>query len=1004
MTECGRSILICNGKLFYVWNLGKDLEIYLILEYEVMNMQRLQDTILYNVLIQRESNDAKYYASFLLPLEKDMDVLLQYIKRLFPEFPDHGLQHSLRIIEYVGNLISEKQINEMSSLEIVVFIFASLFHDSGMVLYNSKETEDIREKHHYFAEQIITLYFDENLNQLSEKERIKDAISFVCYAHGISLEELCADERFLRIDNIYYEKVRYGLLAFLLRIGDLMDLEGERVNNFRMHIFSKEFSKTAFDHNKRHQNVKLYYYDSNMITIEVEAENIQQYKIWYDWFDYLQKDILTANTYLKQDGYYFPYPKTKIRKTDGAEFDVQELRFEIDEKGGIWEIISKSIYTNELDFVRELVQNSIDAILKKIFLNPAFNLDIVSPRSWGVSTVSDPVLVCYSENQKKLYVIDHGIGMDEQDLKNFLFKVSSTGSVHCAERKFEFPGIAKYGIGFVSCLINADNIEVYTSKQKDPKIHQVTLEANLNVAFIQNSSNVIDFTGTVVVLQLKRVFLVKTIENYLRNTFCYPSIDIKFVDLDRIKGVAEQFSDKEKYISALERPYMLYDYVLNLKSRADYIANPVNDKRKRLLEFEMKFEYLENFFKTEYVCILDSQKRKEYNIKVDNLKKEIPSEKLKDAFPDVKLDFTGTVSEDEEEKLYYILKDAFDEYRREMVIERGKFDTILDKYEIKIDTINLKQINMGGDWQYFVVFFDSDFEIYKLKCSKEPIDISRGTGIILFKHRGCDYQNGIEYAAINGFLFQNGQTHNRLVRLKKYSESYYPKDTPDSFVIGLEEKYDIREQIEEYLEYYGDRDDEFTAYIEETGGRFETEYDEIYINDNQFVRINNEDVFKTISPLINLNDKVEEHIYLYHDIASRDVNEPEDIMEVNLLELRDSIHTKQNSYYQDGIAIPSNLNPLFPIGFFKIVCNCTADARMKLNVTRHEPSAIRTDVEEWVNNTGKKIQKMIYNSLQKMLIEEKLEIEFENLFNQNNDADYFEQICFNSLKDELRHL
>lgn len=42
-----------------------------------------------------------------------MAAFLQYIKNMFPEYPDHGLEHSLRILNYVSEILSENEIKNV---------------------------------------------------------------------------------------------------------------------------------------------------------------------------------------------------------------------------------------------------------------------------------------------------------------------------------------------------------------------------------------------------------------------------------------------------------------------------------------------------------------------------------------------------------------------------------------------------------------------------------------------------------------------------------------------------------------------------------------------------------------------------------------------------------------------------------------------------------------------------------------------------------------------------
>ena len=112
-----------------------------------MNTLSLEQIRIYNELIERNTKNATEYAGLLIPIVKDMDAFLGYIKNLFPEYPDHGLQHSLRILNYISEILTDAEIKSMTDSEIFAFIMGALFHDAGMALYNHENYDGIREEH-----------------------------------------------------------------------------------------------------------------------------------------------------------------------------------------------------------------------------------------------------------------------------------------------------------------------------------------------------------------------------------------------------------------------------------------------------------------------------------------------------------------------------------------------------------------------------------------------------------------------------------------------------------------------------------------------------------------------------------------------------------------------------------------------------------------------------------------------------------------------------------------
>ena len=278
----------------------------------------LRDIVLYKDLISRTDEKSQYYSSYIIQIDKNFAPILEYIKKEYPNYPDHGINHSYRIMERISLILNKKFRRELSSLEIVILFFAAFFHDSGMCLFESDNVndEELRSKHHLASKKVIDMFFDYGIGSLREKERIKNAVTFVCEAHGLLLEDLVRDDRFNTVDRIDTLIVRYNLLAFLLRIGDLMDLESERANNFRMMMYNSEFKKNplSYDHNLRHQRVKNWDYDVDRFIMKVTADNECQYNIWSDWLGYLKSDIEKFNALFARKGLYLPIPETEIKK------------------------------------------------------------------------------------------------------------------------------------------------------------------------------------------------------------------------------------------------------------------------------------------------------------------------------------------------------------------------------------------------------------------------------------------------------------------------------------------------------------------------------------------------------------------------------------------------------------------------------------------------------------------------------------------------------------------
>ena len=96
----------------------------------------VRDTHLYTWLYQKNSaflrqvDEAIQYAENMLPL----------ISKVFTDYTEHGIKHSINVMEYMFSLITD--IDALSELEVVLLIYSALFHDIGMVT-NDNEINDI---------------------------------------------------------------------------------------------------------------------------------------------------------------------------------------------------------------------------------------------------------------------------------------------------------------------------------------------------------------------------------------------------------------------------------------------------------------------------------------------------------------------------------------------------------------------------------------------------------------------------------------------------------------------------------------------------------------------------------------------------------------------------------------------------------------------------------------------------------------------------------------------
>jgi len=503
----------------------------------------LGELALFRELCKRKDPTSLTLAGMLHPVAESAAQLLEFVRLSCPEFTDHSVRHSLRILDAIARILSPACFKKLTSAEIFALVVAALFHDVGMVAHDGATPVAARSDHHVRSGQILATFAATKLDPIAEhRDRLVEILRFVIEAHGLTWREMAARPHFTRASTVLGQDVRPVILAILLRVGDLLDMDANRTSESMRRCFAGLFNDpTSKEHHDRHANLK----DLHLSTAEIRAQaitaNATQHRLWAQWFEYLRSDILAANTYVFVDqlgDFRLPAPTLSVEPAADARYDVWPLRFEIDDSGRIWDVISRSIYTGKHDYVRELIQNAIDADLSVAYRDRSVSIQKPSPRTWGHD--QHRVLVLFSARKKALYIVDHGIGMTRDTLERFLFRVAESGyrPTTTDGRSFPFPAIAKFGVGFVSVLTRASRVSIITQADGDEG-RLVQISNGSREAYVEKHTR--PERGTCIALELKDVESLSNLEDFVTGTFWYPSVPLLLCDLDLLAAQLEGY-------------------------------------------------------------------------------------------------------------------------------------------------------------------------------------------------------------------------------------------------------------------------------------------------------------------------------------------------------------------------------------------------------------------------------------------------------------------------------
>lgn len=487
---------------------------------------QLKETKLYQWLQSRDSMGK--YTKAVDSIYEYAKHILPYIKNVYSTYTEHGIQHSLDVINIMYELVDK--IEGISELEVIVMIYVAFLHDTGMIVtINEKDKirkmdgapesriklskliekygnediafqEMIRPIHGIRAQKYI-YEMEESLFQILDcpVEQMKRTIANISRAH-------CENFQWMYEDNLS-EKINIGdyelnekYVAIILRLADYLDFDYRRANK---NIFEKlELTKLSEEEWKKNQSI----FNNRKVTKERKIElhgscdNPIIYSKLLQYISDVEKEIDDAkNMSDKFDKYHRISIDGKISnriKTIG--FEGRDLKLSLDFKAIVSLLMGENIYGDKKYGLRELLQNSIDAckVMQEIYC--------IEER-YSYETYKPQIRLIFDKNNDNVILKDNGIGMNLEVITRYFLNVGvsfySSDEYVLAAR--EYSPIGHYGIGFLSCFMLSDHVKIVTKhwdemEEREMKIGRgceyVRLKANKDARMKHGTEIFLNYT------------------------------------------------------------------------------------------------------------------------------------------------------------------------------------------------------------------------------------------------------------------------------------------------------------------------------------------------------------------------------------------------------------------------------------------------------------------------------------------------------------------------------
>lgn len=350
--------------------------------------------------------------------------------------------------------------------------------------------EFIRRRHHFRAADVIEQHHYSLGRFAFDDPILQRTISDICVAHGLRQYELEDNERYPSRRDIRGECANVRLLAILLRLADLLDMANDRACPLLLNA-ACPLPADSYAHWTQYQRIIHRVTAPDRIELTAECHEENEHRLLHDWCKWIVEEVKAAQhatiRFERHAKWSVPLvaidgskPTITIRPSAKANYVPSSWSFELDQDT-IFQRLIFDVYTQPEAFVRELIQNALDASRCSLYAD--MRAEGIEPPEYPTQVGLDrlkryPIHVSIQSRQhasslsgelecsQVVIVEDFGIGMDEDIIKRYLLQVGrSYYTTDEFRRSYRFVPASRFGVGFLSVFAVSDEVSIDTFKQ-----------------------------------------------------------------------------------------------------------------------------------------------------------------------------------------------------------------------------------------------------------------------------------------------------------------------------------------------------------------------------------------------------------------------------------------------------------------------------------------------------------------------------------------------------------
>lgn len=430
------------------------------------------------------------------------DLSTEYLKDVRVDFRNYTLHdeiHVLNVLDAMAGILGD-QISLLTAGEIELLILAACLHDLGMVyteaekkknFSNKKQTHEflrtscpellgcpveewpdglcqwyLRSLHPFRLPEVLqNEVWKKIFSECPVKIVPKRCIIAVCQAHGEAPEEFSKNHD---MEYLAASDADPLFCALLLRLADLLDFDDTRAPKvLYSYVACNERSREEW---KKHQSSGGFRFSDSPSTARLPYKahctnpGIEHtVRDFLDWIDRELNICMKLQRKCHRDWQRnFPFPQAVSREEIESDGYVSgDFLMAMDQARVMDLLTGEQLYDNSDTFIRELLQNAIDATLLRAEMDRDFSLQDARIDLWE-----------WNDEDGNIWfrIDDQGTGMTQGMLQRYFLKIGNSyytsqelkRDLRDHGQTKDYQAISRFGIGFLSCFLCGTFAEVST--------------------------------------------------------------------------------------------------------------------------------------------------------------------------------------------------------------------------------------------------------------------------------------------------------------------------------------------------------------------------------------------------------------------------------------------------------------------------------------------------------------------------------------------------------------